>query len=328
MSDPREELRRLIDSAEPVTEAEARARADAGRDETEVLTAPAVARAQRPLLLAAAAAVLVVLVAGLLAWDQSDDARVTTGSMVSTTVTPPATVLEPTGHDPLVSCDDFDLFHFFPLSALSSPTGAEMVEDPPTEALRESAAVQQDLGTVPSGPWRRIVDTEDRVLYMVGDLDPADLDGSSPVGFVEIVRLDGRWSEGSSMFGPCNRLVLHPGEGNVVAHWRLDPDSLPVDVSAATALRLEVRGNLLWCPGVLRQAELVGPDVIESEQSVTIRVAFADPPIDPFDCEGESVEESPIEVTVPLNAPLGDRQVLDGNVYPARVVDRQLAPPR
>jgi hypothetical protein len=341
MSDPRDELRRLIDSAEPVTAAEVRARAGAGQDDTDGLVAQDETRVRRPLLLAAAAAVLVVLVAGLLAWDQSDDARVTTGPTTSTSLGPSPTVLAPIGDDPLVSCDPFDANAWFSLSVWSEPPGAENDPDPAAVAFRAYLDLRQkavDEGLVPDSPmfpaelpetWRRLSETDDLVVFGAGELDPTELPAEPGplLTFARAERVDGVWRAFESGAGTCNRLTVHPGDGNSIANWWVPEELRPVD-PAATELRIRVSD--FPCSRPFGPQQVLGPDVVETSTSVTIRLALALPPVDIEDCMSPVdalPEQSWVDLTVRLRSPLGDRQVLDATQHPPTAVDLQPPPP-
>jgi hypothetical protein len=340
--DPRDDLRRLIDSVEPVTETEARQRA-ASDPSVGALGPDDGSESHRGALLAAVAAVVALLVGGgVLVWRDADDDTVTTGPATSEapTVLPPTpTVLAPIGDDPIVSCDPAD-DEWYRLSAWSGPTGAENADDPPATAFRSYLQLKSALETansveplvpeLPTGTWRRVAESPTEVLFGAGDLDldqiaSDDLGPMISVAHVELV--DGSWQVSRGGGGSCNELWVYPGDGRSAAGWGVT-DDLPLPPET-TELHVAIESRLVVCPPEVTAEDVVGPDVIEAADSVTIRTALAVPMPTDEDClpsMGDRPE--PVVVTVRLRQPLGDRAILDGNVYPAAVIDLEPRPQR
>ena len=116
---------------------------------------------------------------------------------------------------------------------------------------------------------------------------------------------DGEWRP--SGWGGCHFLVDAPGLGP--AEVSLDP-SRPIDpYSTELPLHITERACASGQPPVDRE---VVPVVIETDESVTVIVLVA-PVEGGADCPGNP----PHPITVTLEAPLGDRALLDGHVQPA-----------
>ncbi|MCU0270298.1 MAG: hypothetical protein MUF83_16860 [Acidimicrobiales bacterium] len=348
----RDQLRRLIDAAPPVTADEARA--IAASDPTLGALAAIDAedggsgrRRLTPVLLAAAAALLVLVGAAPLVWpDGDEDTDVATGPPTSTAPGPAATVLAPVGDDPLVSCDPTD-GGWYRVSAWSNPVGAENADDPVSTALRNGLTLKSALETansveplvpgLPTDTWRRLAETDTEVLFGAGelDLDQVALDELGPMVSIAKVELtDGTWRLAEQHGGSCNDLWVHPGEGHSVARWWIADEDLPLP-SDTTELPVSIPSWAMPCGPSVSAEDVLGPDVVETDTTVTVRIAYAVPQIDASDngaCDmggvGDHADDPPIIVNVQLAAPLGGRAILDGNRYPAPTIRREPQPKR
>lgn len=336
MTDYPDEIRKLIESVDAVTDAEARARAELRSEPTG--SSRSSRRRGIAYALAAASVALVVGATALVGLSRSEpDGVQTTGEGG-----PTPTVLPPVGDDPVVSCDsDFDA-DWFRVSAWSNPTGAENDGTPAAEVLRTYLLGQQmmaDAGIdplapeLPQSPWRLLSADETHVLWGAGDLDLERIAGDELGPLVSFLRadlVDGTWQTAGGGGGSCNTLYVQPPDGMSVARWGIAPADLPGPDATRLTLTID---TFLRCGDPVTAEEIAGPDVVETADAVTIRLAIDRPPADRddmADCmrerarEGEADEPDPLEVDVDLAEPLGDRQVVDANQFPARAID--LAP--
>jgi hypothetical protein len=333
MTDHPEAIRQIIDSVDPVTAAEARGRADAG--DASIEPPPGARRRPALVLAAAAVAATLVVVVIVVATRSPGPSTVDTthvGTTVPTTISGPApTVLPPVGDDPLVTCDVFDQT-WFRISAWSGPATGEGLDLPAADVLRRQYLINDMArinGVVPPYPdvpiesWRLLRADETEVLWGLGDfdLDQVNLDTIGPIlTFVRAELVDGGWQPASVGAGSCNELSVKPPAGASNASWGLpevpgpDATSFPITVYA-----------LDRCDD-LTPGDLLGPDVVETDDAVTIRVAIDRPPVtidDRLACEEpEHREMTTVTVTVNLAAPLGDRELLDAGLFPAGPVIR------
>jgi hypothetical protein len=100
------------------------------------------------------------------------------------------------------------------------------------------------------------------------------------------------------------RRVLPPGLNSV--EWELDPD-LPAPTPDSTALHVLV--TELGCAGGREMGDqLLGPQVVETDDAVRVAFAVIPPEGSMQTCPGNP----PAAVTVELGAPLGNREIRDG----------------
>lgn len=334
MTDHPDAIRHLIDGVEPVSAEEARSRADAGRGSID--PEPGL-RGRRPTLVLATAAVAATfaigaVVVGTRAPSPSTLDAGVDGTTLPTTITgPPPTVLPPVGDDPLVTCNSMDPDpNWFRISAWSGPVTGEGLDLPAADVLRRQYVINDMAKTngavlpypdVPIESWRLLRADPTEVLWALGDLDmdQVNLDTIGPIlTFVRAELVDGVWQPAGGGGGSCNELSVKPPAGASTASWglpeRLGPDATSFPVTVYALDRCDV----------LTPADLLGPDVVETADAVTIRVAIDRPPstIDErLACEQpDHREPTTVTVTVNLAAPLGDRELLDAGWYPATPV--------
>jgi hypothetical protein len=279
-------------------------------------------RRRRGLVLAAAVFVVTVAVAAwVLVIRQPGVTSGPPNSGSTVPLMPPKpTELPAVGDDPIVSCHP-ERGQWFRRSALDGPTGAENDQDPPAKVLKQSIDLSALASRVAGGPlmpglptssFRRVATSDDRVLFEAGDYT-----GPMPLlSFTEIRKVGDDWQLGSGGGGgTCNGLFVQPPDGGSVVGWRLDhPDP------SSTTLHLLVSQSLTACDRVaLTPADLIGPDVVESDSTVTINIASRrlESSIPP-DCPPPTAPPPPLALDVRLRAPLGERKVLDATVFPAR----------
>jgi hypothetical protein len=322
VTDPSDQIKRIVDSVAPVTAAEARSVADtaspAGDVDPESST--------RRVLIAVAAILAVVALAGLAFWRFDSP-----GEESVAVVGPVPTVLPPVGDDPVVSCDPLE-GEQFRLSAWSNPTGAELADDPAAAALRRHLLVQamaeeNGVGTfTPStSTFRRLSESSDHVLFGRGDFDLAAIESDDlgpALSFSHVELVDGTWRYAGTSGGTCNELWVWPPHGQAIGNWAIASDDLPS--GEATELTLTVYPPA-FCSSAITEEDIVGPDVVETVDAVTIRVVL-DVPAPNRDQIGEctldpNFQADPVVISVPLSAPLGDRAVFDANHYPASRVN-------
>ncbi|MCP4382678.1 MAG: hypothetical protein GY798_14880 [Hyphomicrobiales bacterium] len=329
--DYRDQLRKLIDSADPITEDEIRTVGDQLAAEAfEVMSIddqPVGHGWRRRGAVAVVSAVLVAAVVAVVVWvDPGGDEVITEQPPVTEpdqfTSTP--TLIPAVSEDPVVSCAPmYDLW--FAHSLLSSPAGAENGSDPAAEALRDHIAVQvwvEEGGVAPRGEpmaekeWRRMSESDSEVVFVSGEMPT--------LSFLTVTRNSDGWVVEGEIGENCDGLWVRP-DGLSPALWHLahQPD---LDASELT---LQVSAIPTPCSSdALTADELVGPDVIETTDTVTIRVATHRPleytgNPDPSCLVGSDSGE-PLEVTVELTAPLGDRQILNASYLDPRPLPSDL----
>lgn len=269
--------------------------------------------------LLAAATLAAVVGIGIAATRGGDDPSLRTGTSSgatapATTSAPRPTVIPPVEDDPLVTCDTHNTNRVFRQSALEGPTGAEYADDPAAAALRIALGRPADGGPgdivsqLPEQGWRRLADHDDVVLFGTGTLPR--------LAFIEVARSDdGTWRAGASGGGECG-LTTAP-EGRTTLGWGFERGGWPTRDSVELHLVIDDA-----CPRPLDPARLLGPDVVEDDERVTIRVAYDEPLLnhdDPacgFATGGRMTDRQPLRVTVPLSRPLGDRKLYDGDAVP------------
>ena len=194
-----------------------------------------------------------------------------------------------------VACD----FGPFPLEALRGPRFAERRRTLPAAALRRFIRKEGRLGGgFPLRGYRQVLRSRDEALFVAGH--------PPRMSYVRMEREDGRWSH--NQYGECRLEPVHPtGEA---AGWRVDPDAPPRPDSTEVALLVTERSCASGQPATGRIEEpLVFTDARRVVVSVFVRHAEGGQ-----ECPGNP--ETPYVLR--LAEPLGDRQLLDGGVVPAR----------
>ena len=181
----------------------------------------------------------------------------------------------------------------FTLADLQSLTPIEAA-DPGLKAVVDGWIA--DYGNLPADGWLVLTETDDRATMV-------RLDGGS----FSVIRAEmGRngWVWASSSGESCDVSRRLP-DGMGVVTWEFDP-AFPAPDASTTELHL-------WaleagCTGGSEMGDrLLGPQVVETDDEV--RIVFASIPlIGDQNCPGNP----PAAVTVVLDQPLGDRELLDG----------------
>lgn len=187
----------------------------------------------------------------------------------------------------------------FPAAALDGPTGADRADTAEAEGLRQVMAKPMGIGSLPADGWR-LLDRQDSTAVF----------GASEGGGHTIVTLqrDGdQWSYSRSAHA-CQRLLVAPPDGLVPAVWWPDPDR-PYDSQSRV---LHVLATDPSCAsGQPTGDRLQPPTVRATGQAVVISFA-AKPVIGSQLCPGHP----PTAYQIDLGQPIGDRQLLDGGVWP------------
>lgn len=154
--------------------------------------------------------------------------------------------------------------------------------------------------------WSQANQTEDS-LVLFGQQTHA---GGVSYTSIPFVLDDGEWRVAGG-FGGCRIMVDAPGLGP--AEVALDP-SRPIDpTSSELPLHIFEQACAGGAPPTDRE---VVPVVIETDESVTVIVLVA-----PVEGGATCPGNPPHPITVTLDAPLGDRALLDGHVQPAVPVE-------
>lgn len=196
----------------------------------------------------------------------------------------------------LVTCG----FGGFPAADLEAVGEDQDDDDPAAAALRTYIAGARPVADwIPERGYFEVLRTPDLVLWVNRNTD-------GPVqGVAE--QTDGTWS---ATVAGCQQPEAVT-QGTVPVIWALasepDPAATEVDVLAASR---ECSG------GVATGDRLRPPEVVETDESVTI--TFVADPLPPgsYGCPGTQ----PTPITVQLAAPAGDRALLDGGTIPPEPV--------
>lgn len=189
----------------------------------------------------------------------------------------------------------------FPASALSSTTSLDEPAYAFVADAMESFLSSEEGAFWPQDGWRVLHETEGVILVV----HIAELQGQPAVSFMTVGLRDGLWRwEGSQAGGPCELTTIPPERLNRV-NWRLDP-------------QFEVDGSFIELPLLVTELEcasgqpmgdrLLPPEVVETADAVYIAFAAVPDEADAHTCQGNPETA----VVVPLEMPLGDRELKDG----------------
>lgn len=152
----------------------------------------------------------------------------------------------------------------------------------------------------PRTGWRVLKRTDDLALYGAGE--PPE------IIYMALEREDGEWAWAGQ--GQCKVRVWV--EGGEAAEWEIDPDAPPMPDDRTLRVLLS---ELACTSGADPRPRLEEPQISYAEQSVTIAlfVRYIDAaPGEFFTCIGVP----PVPTKIELDQPLGERELLDGGIYP------------
>ncbi|MGY6501942.1 MAG: hypothetical protein ACXIVQ_13755 [Acidimicrobiales bacterium] len=202
--------------------------------------------------------------------------------------------------DPMVRCMSYP----FRVSALDAPLGFEDADHPVAEALRrELDSGSTDMGVIDGSGWRLLAEDDARALVAHGD---------PIVAMISFERMGDAWVWAGSSGGECERLRLVVPESVSEVRWGLDPERPDLD---ADGIAVEVLVNETACTGGESIGDrLIGPQIRYTDDEVI--VAFAAVPLEAgaYTCQGNPRTR----VTIELEEPLGDRDLVDAFDAPPR----------
>ncbi len=193
----------------------------------------------------------------------------------------------------------------FPFVALADPvpvaeSGLPDVQAGLEEFVAEGAPWPQD-------DWLVLTRSDEQVVLIYVDADT--------VGFMSF-RADGAaWEwDGSSLNDSCELRTALPADVGEV-EWRLDPAFPQPD--ADTRVLHVLATERVCASGEPMGDRLIGPQIVDTEDSVLIAFAATPPPGDEQTCPGNP----PAAVTVDLPAPLGERTLRDGRLITTNLAE-------
>ncbi len=235
---------------------------------------------------------------------------------VTVTVTPP----RPTGAVEVLSLDPAELrltcggSNSFPRSALDEPVPIESSDHP--AALAALELFDGDGGDMGMELDSMFGDNPQLFVLDIGE-DQAQFATIEPNGFpganVRVDRVENDVWRATGFGGGCNNLSVAYPEGLNQVEIDLDPASLPTPDQTEIALLVTERA---CASGQPMGDRLLEPQIIEESDRVLLVFAAAVKP-GGADCPGNP--STP--VTVALSAPLGDRELLDGGVFPPASIE-------
>ena len=214
----------------------------------------------------------------------------------------------PSGPDPVVSrwtswpyLTSCGTAPFDPISVFSGPTNAERGGGRPERSLRRRIAESQTwFPPFPRHHWRQLTRSPRYVAYAHGRLPS-----------VEVLTLHksrkGRWKL-STYSGGCEPTSVLGGPEEVV-DWDLAADQELGPATTEVSIDL---GSGPCASGMSQNERAIAPVFFELEGKLMMVMRLRPLPPGGYTCEG--IIDPPLTVTLP--APLGDRQVYDGSVYP------------
>lgn len=225
----------------------------------------------------------------------------------------PSPLAAPVSAGPQAACGG----QTFPGRALTAPTGAETGDAPHAAALRAFLATPNvDAEFLPDSGWRLANEAVGRALYLADDPAPPPPDERPSFVYVALEEgaetrlvdgtLLGAEGWGIEGWGGCvPQRVVRDGSA---ADW------VPAGTPAPTSSTLDVLVHEVECSGSRDITGLIRPpEVIETDDEVVVTFTVEPlPPADGYECAGNP--STPY--TVQLDAPLGERTLLDGHFVP------------
>jgi hypothetical protein len=198
----------------------------------------------------------------------------------------------------------------FPAAALSGPTGAERADDPAAHALVTFLGRRDPvLEDLPKKDYRVLISGEDLVVFAT--------EAISTGGLVAIAVEHGDSGWKARLTPPCEPRLSLPGLN--AATWSLDTDELspPPDATGFVALVSET----VCVSGRRADGRILPPLIIREPTRVLVIFAIQPPPPAPGGLEN-CAGPAPTRVRVELGEPLGERELLDGGVFPPQNVQQ------
>jgi hypothetical protein len=196
----------------------------------------------------------------------------------------------------------------FPAAALSAPDGAEAADTPAAIALRAYLGRRDPkLEDMPRTGYRVLSAGEDRVVFATS------VDGTDGLTAITIRRDDAAWK--AAGIGPCKPLLSLPGLN--AATWRL-PDDAPLPGPADVGF-VALVSEAACTSGRSAEGRVLPPVVVREPTRVLVVFAVRPPPAAPGGLEA-CLAPPPTRIEVRLGGPLGNRELLDGGVFPPRDV--------
>lgn len=195
---------------------------------------------------------------------------------------------------------------YFPIDALTSPTGAQREDSSSARALRaiirDPSSEPLIEGRIPKRQWRLLLRKPNYALYGAGDAVKI-----TPLGLRKPNA--GGWSF-SDLDNGCKPRVVRRGLS--AETWRLDPDA-PLPTPSTTELSLLVYERN--CNGgEPPEPERILPPVVDYGRRAITVTYFVEPPAGSHTCPGAP----PAEVSLSLAEPIGERALRDGGLVVPR----------
>lgn len=223
-------------------------------------------------------------------------------STVATSAPDESTAAPSISDDPIVDCDTVGSF---PLSAIDS---IEPMDERPEFVAAVAGFLGDEEGQFwPQDDWQVLHETDD--LAIVVHVDAPYLSGMT------IERSDGEWRwNGASSGGDCTlQLTLPGGLGEV--EWMLAEELDP------TATSLVLTASERGCASGRAMGDRFNePQVVETATRIAI-VLSVQPLSGAQDCPGNPF----LDVQIELDAPVGDREIVDGRSVGVELVPHLVA---
>lgn len=186
----------------------------------------------------------------------------------------------------------------FALDSLDLPSGAERLQGPEFDALRESAAEQG----YERETWRLVERNPSDVLFVA--------QVETGWACITVVRDGDTWQAGQEAEASDLRIVLTPGLGP--ASWILDSVTQGPDATRLNVLLTEYE----CASGTSATGRIAPPLVTYGDSTITITFGIV-----PFAPGGAACQGNPATLAVlELTEPVGERHLLDGGAHPPTVV--------
>lgn len=201
-----------------------------------------------------------------------------------------------------LTCGEGPAFH---PALLAQPGRAENEDDAAAAALRAYVASDGDPG-LPSTGWTRVAQLADYVQFVA----PGRFETGWAI--LAFALRDGRWE--MAVAGQCRLGPAVPDRVSI-AEWRLDP-AFPDPALADRTIHVLINERAC-ASGQTPEGRVLPPTVVVGADRITITILVRHVP-GGADCPGNPDFAMPVD----LPAPLGDRPLFDGGVFPPRDVTK------